>query len=263
MADGTGMADGAGQNRARLDVPWARCAQARALRELILVGLLGPAMDLYTRRRVVGRERLEGLEAPVLFVANHSSHMDTPAILRAMPRRWRRCTAVAAAADYFYRKRGIARAVSLVFNTVPMQRNGGGLEPSSTAHLGNLMDERWNLLVFAEGTRSRDGSVGRLRSGAAVLAAEHDLDIVPVYVSGTREAMPPGRRWMHRKPERHLSSRHPVEVRFGAPIRPRPGEHRTEVMERVRLFFAEAGATTTPGERVLTGEDRAAAGQPA
>ena len=248
--------DGAG-----LDVPWARRAQARALRELILIGLLGPAMDLYTRRRITGRGHLDGLEPPVLFVANHSSHMDTPAILRAMPARWRRRTAVAAAADYFYRKRRVAHAVSLLFNTVPMQRNGGGLEPSCTAHLDSLIDERWNLLVFAEGTRSRNGTVGRLRTGAAVLAAEHGLSIVPIYVSGTRHAMPRGSRWMRRKPGRHLSQRHPIEVRFGAPIRPREGEHRTEVMERVRLFLAESGARTTPSEPLPADAGRDAAGQ--
>ena len=244
-------------------MPWARWGLARALREVILIGFLGPAMDAYTRRRVLGRKRLEDLEAPVVFVANHSSHMDTPAIMRAMPGRWRRRTAVAAAADYFYRKRVVARAVSLVFNTVPMQRNGGGLEPSSAAHLGDLIDERWSLLVFAEGTRSRDGSVGRLRSGAAVLAAAHGLGIVPIFVSGTRQAMPPGRRWMGRAPGRGRSRRHPVEIRFGAVIHPRPGEHRTEVMERVRLFFAESGASTTPSDGIAAGEDRAAAGQPA
>jgi len=250
-----------GRDGAGLDVPWARRAQARAIRELILIGLLGPAMDVYTRRRIWGRGHLDGLEPPVLFVANHSSHMDTPAILRAMPGKWRRRTAVAAAADYFYRKRLVAHTVSLLFNTVPMQRNGGGLEPASTAHLESLIHERWNLLVFAEGTRSRDGSVGRLRSGAAVLAAEHGLRIVPIYVSGTRQAMPRGSRWMHRKPGRHLSRRHPIEVRFGAPIRPRPGEHRTEVMERVRLFFAESGARTTPCDGLPAGGDRHAAGQ--
>ena len=52
--------------------------------------------------------------------------------------------------------------------------------------------------MFAEGTRSRDGTVGRLRSGAALLAAEHGLPIVPVHVAGTHAVMPPGKRWMRR-----------------------------------------------------------------
>lgn len=238
-----------GGNCAKADVPWARSRLAGALRELILMDVLGPTMDLYTRRRVRGTEHLGTLEAPVVFVANHSSHMDTPTILRALPRRWRRRTAVAAATDYFYRRRTTAQAVSLLFNTVPMQRSGGGLESESSSHLDGLIADRWNLLVFAEGTRSRDGSVGRLRSGAAVLAAAHGLDIVPIHVSGTHAVMPPGRRWMRRKPRRRGSRRHRIEIRFGPPISPRAGEHRTEVMERVRLFFAASGATTTPCEQ--------------
>lgn len=230
----------------QLDVTWARWAPARALRELVLMGLLAPAMDFYTGRRVFGREHLDGLTAPVVFVANHSSHMDTPAILRALPRTWRRRTAVAAAADYFYRRRRLAYTVSLFFGTVPMERNGRGLEPSTTAHLDRLIAQRWSLVMFAEGTRSRDGGVGRLRSGAAVLAAQHGLAIVPIHVSGTHDAMPPGRYWMRRRPARPLPRRHPIEIRFGVPIRPDDDEHRTDVMERVRVFFEESGADTVP-----------------
>lgn len=246
------------RNRGGLDLSWARSRVAGAVREVMLSGLLGPIIDFYTRRRTVGRENLTGLEPPVLFVANHSSHIDTPAILRALPRTWRRRTAVAAAADYFYRVPWIARAVSLTFNTVPVYRNGEGVVPGAASDLVRLIDEEWSLLVFAEGTRSRDGTVGRLRSGAAVLAAEHGLVIVPVYVSGTHAVMPPGRRWMHRGPGRFAGGRHPTAVRFGPPVRPRDGEHRVEVMERVRLFFEASGAVTTPDTRILARGRRSA-----
>jgi 1-acyl-sn-glycerol-3-phosphate acyltransferase len=228
-----------------LDAAWSRRASARAVREVVLMGVLGPLMDVYTRRRVLGREHFDGLEAPVVFVANHSSHMDTPAILRALPRAWRRRTAVAAAADYFYAKRRLGYTVSLFFGTVPMARDGRGLDSSATAHLDRLFADGWSLVMFAEGTRSRDGSVGKLRSGAAVLAAQHDLAIVPIHVSGTHEVMPVGRYWMRRRPSR----RHPIEIRFGAAIRPDDDEHRSDVMERVRRFFEQAGAETTPAER--------------
>ncbi len=240
------------------DQSWARSALAGAVREVILSGLLGPVIDFYTRRRTVGREHLDGLAAPVLFVANHSSHMDTPTILRALPRAWRRRTAVAAAADYFYRAPWIARAVSLAFNTVPVYRNGEGVVPGAASDLVRLIDEEWSLLVFAEGTRSRDGTVGRLRSGAAMLAAEHDLVIVPVYVSGTHAVMPPGRGWLRRERGRFTGGRHPTAVRFGPPVRPREGEHRVEVMERVRMFFEASGAVTTPDTRVLARARRSA-----
>ncbi len=228
-----------------LDAAWSRRASARAVREGVLMGVLGPLMDAYTRRRVLGREHFDGLQAPVAFVANHSSHMDTPAILRALPRAWRRRTAVAAAADYFYAKRRLGHTVSLFFGTVPMARDGRGLDSSATAHLERLFADGWSLVMFAEGTRSRDGSVGKLRSGAAVLATQHDLAIVPIHVSGTHAVMPVGRYWMRRTP----GSRHPIEIRFGAPIRPDDDEHRSDVMERVRRFFEQAGAETTPAER--------------
>jgi len=230
-----------------VDTSWARSAAAGAVRELLLLGVLSPLIDLYTRRQVHGRHALTAATPPVLLVANHSSHMDTPVILRALPKEWRRRTAVAAAADYFYRVPLLAHAVSLAFNTVPVQRKGEGPVPNSASELVRLIDDGWNLLVFAEGTRSRDGTVGRLRSGAAVLAAEHGLSIVPVYVSGTHAVMPPGRRWMRR-----AGRRQPIAVAFGPPIKPLDDEHRTQVMERVRQFFEASGAVTTPDKRVAT-----------
>jgi hypothetical protein len=84
---------------ARLDVPWARCRPARVFRETIQRFLLEPLMRYYTRRKVSGRERFDDLDAPLVFVANHSSHLDTPTILRALPWKWRHRTAVGAAAD--------------------------------------------------------------------------------------------------------------------------------------------------------------------
>src|SRR3954469_15094240 len=167
---------------AELDLPWTRTTPANRLRELIVCGVLGPLMDLYTRPRVHGREQLEAVQGPALLVANHSSHMDTPVILRTLPGPRRRRTAVAAATDYFFTRRRDAVASSLVFGTVPVDRSGGGLGDEATGHLDQLLSGGGSLLMFAEGTRSRDGSVGRLRSGAAVLAAEHDLPVVPLYV---------------------------------------------------------------------------------
>jgi 1-acyl-sn-glycerol-3-phosphate acyltransferase len=240
----------------RPDYAWARRAPARLVREAILMAALRPIMALYTRRRIGGRAHVAGLAGPVIFVANHCSHMDTPMILCTLPRRLRRRTAVAAAADYFYRRRSRAIAVSLAFNTVPVQRHGGGLRPPSTQHVERLLDDGWSLLIFAEGTRSRDGSVGRLRSGAAVMAAEHRLPIVPVYVSGTHAAMPVGRCWPRRGRGRR---RHPVQVRFGPPLHVDGRDERLAVMERIRLFFAESGATTTPDRRVLARAERAVA----
>jgi 1-acyl-sn-glycerol-3-phosphate acyltransferase len=156
----------------------------------------------------------------VILVANHVSHVDTPVILAALPRRLRKRTVVAAAADYFYRNRLVAIVVSLVFNTVPMDRKGGGLEKESAGHVDRLLDRGWNLLLFPEGTRSRHGGTGRLRRGAAVLAARHRVEIIPIRVTGTRDVMPPGRFWPSRLRSQNGSRRHAVNICFGDPISP-------------------------------------------
>jgi 1-acyl-sn-glycerol-3-phosphate acyltransferase len=232
---------------AKMDVSWARCGYARALRQAILTGVLGPMMDFYIRSRAVGREIFDDeLTPPVIFVANHSSHLDTPTILRAIPRKWRSRTAVAAAADYFYKSRWKANGVALLFNTVPLGRSGGGLGSGATDHVDLLIAQRWNLLLFPEGTRSRDGDIGKVHTGAAVIAAQHGIDIVPMYVSGTHDAMPPGQNWPKRKPGRLLSRRHRVEVRFGHPIAPRDVAERREVLDEVRAFWDRKGLPEEP-----------------
>ncbi len=232
---------------AKMDVSWARCGYARALRHALLSCGLGPMMDFYVRARARGTEVFdEELTPPVIFVANHSSHLDTPTILRAIPRKWRNRTAVAAAADYFYKTRWKANGVALLFNTVPLGRKGGGLGNGATDHVDRLIAQRWNLLMFPEGTRSRDGEIGKVRSGAAVIAAQHGIDIVPIYVSGTHDAMPPGQNWPKRKPGRPFSRRHQVEVRFGQPISPRDASERREVMDEVRAFWDRKGLPEEP-----------------
>jgi 1-acyl-sn-glycerol-3-phosphate acyltransferase len=231
---------------AKMDVSWARCSYAKAARAALLSFGLGPIIDCYVRKRVVGGEVFDTLSHPVVFVANHSSHLDTPTILRAMPRKWRSRTAVAAAADYFYSKRWKANGVALLFNTVPLGRKGGGLSKGATVHVDRLIEERWNLVMFPEGTRSRDGEIGTVHSGAAVMAARHGIDLVPIYISGTHEAMPPGQNWPRREPGRFFSRRHEVEVRFGKPIRPRGIEDRGDVMDEVRAFWDRKGLAPAP-----------------
>lgn len=225
-----------GRAAPQLDIPWARSWLAGVVRETCLRFVLRPLMNLYTRRRATGRDVLSKINGPVILVANHTSHIDTPVILAALPRRFRKRTAVAAAADYFYRNKVVASLVSLIFNTVPMDRKGGGLGKQATDHLDRLLDEGWNLLVYPEGTR-RAGRAGRVRRGAAVLANRHKLPVVPIRVSGTRAVMPPGRLWPRRLHGKVISRRHRVQVSFGEPIK--PADDAGTVVERVQRFFEQ------------------------
>src|SRR5829696_2100924 len=63
---------------AEMDVSWARCSYAKAAREALISFGLGPLIDFYVRSRTVGSEVFDTLQHPVVFVANHSSHLDTP-----------------------------------------------------------------------------------------------------------------------------------------------------------------------------------------
>lgn len=224
----------------QLDLPWARTWIAGLARENFMRFVLNPLLDCYTRRRATGREKIAALKGPVILVANHASHLDTPVILSALPRKLRKRTVVAAAADYFYRNRLVASIVSLIFNTTPIDRQGGGIK--NGGRIDELLDQGWNLLLYPEGTRARDGVPGRVRRGAAVLAATHDLKIIPIRVTGTSAAMPPGRLWPKRLRSTPVSKRHRITVAFGEPIA--PSADTVEMIKNVQSFFENGGSAS-------------------
>ena len=239
-----------------LDQAWTRTSPARVAREISICGVFDAIVRTYARVSVTGREHLDSIDGPVIFVANHSSHVDTPVLLRSLPGRWRRRTAVTAAADYFYANRLLAAAVSLAFGTVPLERRAEVGRARAVAGLKPLIDSGWSLVVFAEGTRSRDGRVGSLRSGAATLATECGLPIVPVFLAGTHAAMPVGAGWMRRPRGGGRFARHSIAVCFGPPIRPDSSAGPAAMMEVARSFMESCGAETAPPP---DGADRRAA----
>jgi 1-acyl-sn-glycerol-3-phosphate acyltransferase len=202
---------------------WARSSAGRAARAAIQRLVLRPLVWSETDPRVHGLDHLGGLRGPVVFVANHSSHLDAPLILCSLPERWRRRTAVGAAADYFFDVWWRAAGTALVFNAFPVERSGGR-RLSDTPW--RLLREGWSIVVFPEGTRSRDGWVGRFRPGAARLCAEAGVPAVPVAIRGSFAAMPRGRGWP-------VPGRYPISVRYGAPVVPEPGEIPGAFMRRL------------------------------
>ncbi|TML02245.1 MAG: 1-acyl-sn-glycerol-3-phosphate acyltransferase [Actinobacteria bacterium] len=207
---------------------WARTPAAKAVREGLLRFGFRPLVWNETEPSVEGVDNLESVRPPVIFVANHASHVDTPLFLCSLPKRWRQRTAVAAAADYFFDVWWRAAATALVFNTFPIERTGG---KRATVTARQLITEGWNILVFPEGTRSKDGWVGRWRHGAARLATEYRVPVVPVAIRGTYAAMPRGRSWPNK-------GRMPVSVRFGRALSPADGEDFGSLSRRLQQELA-------------------------
>ncbi|MER5900210.1 lysophospholipid acyltransferase family protein [Streptomyces mirabilis] len=212
---------------------WARTAPARLLRGTMHQTVLKPYVWACTRPRVEGRENLESLSGPAVFVANHASHLDTPLIFGALPRSLASRLAVGAAADYFFTSTMTGMSTALLFNAFPVQRSGTRRRGRSVAL--SLLDEGWNVLLYPEGTRSLDGSLGAFKSGAARLCLEAGVPAVPVGLYGTHAVIPRGRRLPVR-------SRARVCVRFGQPITPEAGETSHGLRDRMRRRVSELAA---------------------
>jgi 1-acyl-sn-glycerol-3-phosphate acyltransferase len=142
-----------------------------------------------------------------VLVANHASHADTAALLAALPARRR--PVVAAAADYWFGQPGRA-LVCRMAGGFPVRRRGGGGADLAAASV--LLAAGRDVIVYPEGTRTRDGSIGEFHSGAARLAELTGAPLVPVGIAGTRALLPVHGR-LH--PAR-------VTVRIGSPTRDLP-----------------------------------------
>jgi 1-acyl-sn-glycerol-3-phosphate acyltransferase len=213
---------------------WARSRPARIAREVILRGGLGPIVRRETTLRVTGLDVFDSLDGPVIFVANHSSHLDTALLLTTLPVEWQRKVAVGAAADYFFDAWWRAVGSALAFATFPIERGGVGLSDTPS----RLLADGWSLVMFPEGTRSPDGWTRRFRLGAAYLAVAAGVPVVPIGVVGSFAAMPRGRGWP--KP-----GRPEVHVRYGRVLTVRPDEE-------ARAF----GARISAAAATLLDEDR-------
>jgi len=234
---------------------WARTPAARAVRAVLQTGALAPVVRAEVTPQISGLDRLRLLgDSAAVVVMNHASHLDTAVLLTALPARLRRRTAVAAAADYFFDAWWRAAGTALLFGTVPIERRGG--TPSRTP--GRLLDDGWLVVVFPEGTRSPDGWVGRFRLGAAALALEHGVPVLPVAVRGSGTAMPRGRSWP-------VPGRPRVHLTFGAPLHARDGETAPELTTRVsaeveRLLDEDATDWWSSLRRAAGGATPSAAG---
>ena len=244
---------------AAFDTDWARRWPARMVRASLIELLWRPVVTAAAQPTRLGLDRLAALDGePVIFAANHRSHLDTPLLLTSIPEPWRHTLIVAAAADYFFPTRPKGVASALFIGAVPVERARVGRD--SAQEVAALVRRGWSLLLYPEGGRSTDGWGQPFRGGAAYLAHRCDVPVVPVYLAGTRGVLPKGR--FVPKPGRTL-------VVFGDPVRPDPSERIRTLGKRIEAAVAgladevatnwwqarqRAHAGTTPS---LTGPDAA------
>src|SRR5262245_53193106 len=194
---------------------WARTDAGVAVRQVILKGGMSPIVRNELTLRVYGRDNLSGVEAPLIFFSNHSSHLDATLIMTTLPDEWQAKTAVGAAKDYFFDVWWRQAFTALMYGAFPIER--GGTAGKATTKARELLDDGWSLVVFPEGARSADGHVQRFRHGTARLCLEAAIAAVPIGIRGAYQAMPKGRNWP-------IKGRRPVTVRYGRPIEPVEGE---------------------------------------
>jgi len=217
---------------------WARRFPARWSRVVLLESVMRPAMRVLANPDRVGLDRLADLAArkqPVIFAANHNSHIDTPLVLTSLPEPWRHHTFVGAAADYFFRTRMTGAVASLTLNAVPIERTK--VSRRSAHHAAALIDEGWSMLIFPEGGRSPDGWGQPFRGGAAYLSLRCGVPVVPVHIGGSGRVLAKGKR---------APARAATTVTFGAPLVPGGDEDSRRFgarLERAVAALADEAAT--------------------
>lgn len=178
-------------------------------------------------------------DGPRVFFANHASHLDVVVIWSALPRHCRRAVHPVAGRDYWNGGPVRRFMADQVFHAVLIER-GAAARPMTTARLSidvmaAELDRRHSLIVFPEGTRSRDGSVGAFKTGLYHLSRRRpDVDLIPVFVGNTNRILPKGEAL----PVPMLS-----HVVFGTPIRAESMEDRHHFLCRAREALIQLGGS--------------------
>jgi long-chain acyl-CoA synthetase len=176
---------------------WNRSLPARIVRQASLPTWILPLGRIWMDLDVEGLEHLRGLKGPVIFAANHQSHLDTPAILDALPARWRYRIAPAMAKEFFKahfypqeytRKQWFSNSLnyylgSLFFNAFPLPQREAGTR-QTLRYIGELIGDGYSVLIYPEGKRTDRGEIKRFLPGVGMIASRLDVPVVPVRLEG-------------------------------------------------------------------------------
>jgi len=186
---------------------WALARWARAYRRIARPLTVTRHVRRFCRPLTIeGEDNIDRLQNPSLIIANHASHFDTAVVLSLLPNHIYNRTAIVAAADRMYRERLKGMWHSLRYNAFPITRGGGS---EALSYSQSLLRNGWSLLIFPEGKRTRTGELLPFHPGPAILALTQRVPVLPIYMQGTADVLPPGVKY---------SRPAPVRVRIGEPI---------------------------------------------
>jgi 1-acyl-sn-glycerol-3-phosphate acyltransferase len=159
-----------------------------------------------------------------IVMANHSSNLDPPVLIPRLPGR-----------VVIYLKASLMRIPVLGYamrlaGFIPVTRDGSvESAKASSAEARRALEQGSCLVVFPEGTRSRDGLLLPFKKGLFFLAMDSGAPVVPVSIAGATRMLPKGRL--------NLKSG-TVSVTFHAPLDPKDYSEKEELMAAVRDAIA-------------------------
>jgi 1-acyl-sn-glycerol-3-phosphate acyltransferase len=173
---------------------------------------------------VEGQDRVPPGRAYV-YMSNHQSHLDIPMLYATLPSPTIRMLGKKELFDIPVWGHGLRAA-----EFVEVDRSNHVLAMKSIEHAARLVGDGVSIYLAPEGTRSKDGTLGRLKKGGFHLAIGTGAPIIPVAISGTNAILPPGAKGMR--------TGQAVHVVIGDPI-PVEGRAMEELMGEVERFLRE------------------------
>jgi 1-acyl-sn-glycerol-3-phosphate acyltransferase len=143
--------------------------------------ILGGVFRLYFRIEAEGQEEIPH-EGPLILAANHASFIDPIAVGVACPRQ------ITALAKQELWSTPVLGWWLNWMGTKPIQR--GQSDAGAVKAALEVLGHGKTILVFPEGTRTRDGTIGPMKAGVGLLARRSRAVVVPTYISGTFHALP-------------------------------------------------------------------------
>ena len=171
------------------------------------------------RLEVQGREKIPTGQA-VVFMPNHQSNCDPPAVISILPR------VRVLVKKEFCRTPLLGRAMLLV-GFIPVDRKNRERAIEAIEEGAKSLAAGHSFMVFPEGTRSRDGRLQPFKKGAFVMAMKAQVPIIPISLSGSSRIMQKGRFAIRPGLVR-------ITVHDAVPTAGYVPANRSQLMERVR-----------------------------